>query len=202
MNEASPEMLSLFCAALERSSPDERAAYLDAACAEDKELRARIEALLRAHEQAGGFLPEKAETGDPRATTHEPRTEGPGTRSGPYKLMERIGEGGMGRVYKARDTRLERLVAIKLLPENRLSEPDRRARFIQEARAASALNHLEEVLVIIKRAEREPAVSTSGAPLLAADILAQRLPTVPDTPPATAAGTGAAKRHSSFETAN
>ena len=70
----------------------------------------------------------------------------------------------------------------------------RGAEFLQvTVKPASALNHLEEVLIIIKRAEREPAVSTTGAPLRAADILAQRLPTVPDTPPPTAAETGAAK---------
>ena len=60
---------------------------------------------------------------------------------GHFTLLEKIGEGGMGRVYKARDTRLERFVAIKLLPEARLGDPERRARFVQEARAASALNH-------------------------------------------------------------
>jgi serine/threonine protein kinase len=60
---------------------------------------------------------------------------------GHFTLLEKIGEGGMGRVYKARDTRLERFVAIRLLPEARLGDPERRARFVQEARAASALNH-------------------------------------------------------------
>ena len=60
---------------------------------------------------------------------------------GPFPLLDKLGEGGMGVVYKARDTRLERLVAIKLLPESRASDPDRRARFMQEARAVSALNH-------------------------------------------------------------
>ena len=64
-----------------------------------------------------------------------------GAKPGHFTLLEKIGEGGMGRVYKARDTRLERFVAIKLLPEARLADPERRARFIQEAKAASALNH-------------------------------------------------------------
>jgi eukaryotic-like serine/threonine-protein kinase len=60
---------------------------------------------------------------------------------GHFSLLVKIGEGGMGRVYKARDTRLGRLVAIKVLPEARRTDADRRARFIQEAKAASALNH-------------------------------------------------------------
>ncbi|MBM3752963.1 MAG: hypothetical protein FJW38_03185 [Acidobacteria bacterium] len=60
---------------------------------------------------------------------------------GPFTVLGKIGEGGMGVVYKARDTRLDRTVAIKLLPDGKLAGADRRARFIQEAKAASALNH-------------------------------------------------------------
>src|SRR5688500_8395741 len=58
-----------------------------------------------------------------------------------YDIIERLGEGGMGVVWKARDERLNRFVAIKLLPVGKSSSPDRISRFIQEARAASALNH-------------------------------------------------------------
>src|SRR6185503_15690374 len=64
-----------------------------------------------------------------------------GTTLGPYEIVSLIGAGGMGEVYRARDPRLNREVAIKVLPADRVGDDDRRRRFIQEAHAASALNH-------------------------------------------------------------
>ena len=64
-----------------------------------------------------------------------------GARLGPYEILAAIGAGGMGEVYKARDTRLDRTVAIKVLLAGVSADPDRRHRLVQEARAASALNH-------------------------------------------------------------
>jgi serine/threonine protein kinase len=64
-----------------------------------------------------------------------------GTRLGPYEILAPIGVGGMGHVYKARDTRLDRIVAIKVLPTDKIADPERKQRFRQEARAASSLNH-------------------------------------------------------------
>jgi serine/threonine protein kinase len=58
-----------------------------------------------------------------------------------FEILEKLGEGGMGVVYKARDTHLDRLVAIKLLPPDKVADRDRRLRFVQEAKTASALNH-------------------------------------------------------------
>ena len=65
----------------------------------------------------------------------------PGTRLGPYAVSAKIGEGGMGEVYKARDTRLDRTVAIKVLPEHVAADPDLKQRFEREAKTLSSLNH-------------------------------------------------------------
>src|ERR1700694_4375017 len=64
-----------------------------------------------------------------------------GTRLGPYEILAPLGAGGMGEVYKARDTRLDRTVAIKVLPEHLSQKPQLRERFEREARAVSSLNH-------------------------------------------------------------
>ena len=64
-----------------------------------------------------------------------------GSRLGPYEIVAPLGAGGMGEVYKARDTRLDRMVAVKVLPPGKVADPERKQRFIQEAKAASALNH-------------------------------------------------------------
>src|ERR1700687_2640565 len=64
-----------------------------------------------------------------------------GTKLGPYEVLGALGVGGMGEVYRARDTRLDRTVAIKVLPEHLASDPGRRARFEREARAISGLSH-------------------------------------------------------------
>ena len=64
-----------------------------------------------------------------------------GTRLGPYEILAPLGAGGMGEVYRARDTRLDRSVAVKVLPSHLTSNPELRARFEREAKAVSSLNH-------------------------------------------------------------
>ncbi len=65
----------------------------------------------------------------------------PGSRLGPYEIQSQLGAGGMGEVYKARDTRLDRIVAIKVLPAHVADDPDLRQRFEREAKTISSLNH-------------------------------------------------------------
>jgi tetratricopeptide (TPR) repeat protein/serine/threonine protein kinase len=142
MKDASPEMMSLFSGALERSSADERAAYLAAACGTDAELRARIEALLRAHEEAGGFLPLKLEVPVTGAAVEQPTvTERPGTIIGPYKLMEQIGEGGMGLVFVAEQQHpVRRKVALKVIKPG-MDTRQVIARFEAERQALALMDH-------------------------------------------------------------
>src|SRR4030042_5017885 len=64
-----------------------------------------------------------------------------------YRILEKIGEGGMGAVYKAQDTHLDRIVAVKVLPPEKMADPDRKQRFVQEAKAASSLNHPNIIVV-------------------------------------------------------
>src|SRR5947207_12832786 len=71
----------------------------------------------------------------------------PGARLGPYEIVAPHGAGGMGEVYQARDSRLNRLVALKVLPADRMGNAERRARFVQEAQLASSLQHPNIVVI-------------------------------------------------------
>ena len=111
-----------------------RKAFLIAGCAGDDALLAEVESLL-AHDGGAAFL----ET--PAPMVDEPSGLSPGTVIGSYEVVESIGEGGIGEVYRARDHKLERDVAIKIIPLAFSAEPDRLARFEREARMLAALNH-------------------------------------------------------------
>src|SRR5271163_1602561 len=94
---------SIFIAALEKDDAALRAAYLDQACAGDEVLRARIERLLKAHDPADSFL-ERGPRDLDATDNYERIAEGAGSLIGPFKLIEPIGEGGMGSVWKAHQT--------------------------------------------------------------------------------------------------
>jgi serine/threonine protein kinase/Tol biopolymer transport system component len=116
----------------------DRQAYLSAACAGDEALRQEVESLLASDERAKSFLEAPAVVrGDDSRVTRSLE----GQRVGPYRIASRIGAGGMGEVYQARDTTLDRQVAIKVLLPAVASDPDRLARFRREARVLASLNH-------------------------------------------------------------
>jgi Tol biopolymer transport system component/predicted Ser/Thr protein kinase len=114
-----------------------RSAHIAELCGDDRTLREQVELLLASHQRANGFLG----TRDALTTIDGIRTTLEGCRLGPYQLGARLGAGGMGEVYKARDTRLDRTVAIKVLPAHLATAPQARERFEREARAVAALNH-------------------------------------------------------------
>jgi serine/threonine protein kinase len=123
-------MKEVFSAALEKPAA-ERPAFLDGACNGDTELRAEVERLLvesdadSLHSPAGGLLNATRDLASGDTVTH-------------FRIEAKLGEGGMGVVYKARDTRLNRFVAIKLLHAVDLGDEDRIRRFTQEARTRPA----------------------------------------------------------------
>src|SRR3954447_1650270 len=116
MNGPERQIMSLLGEAVEYGSPEERAAFLERACAGDADRRARVEALLRAYEAAGNFLQGDPPPCAPVATVDDVAREQSGTVIGPYKLIEPIGEGGMGTVWMAQQTEpVKRVVALKLI---------------------------------------------------------------------------------------
>jgi serine/threonine protein kinase/WD40 repeat protein len=124
---------------LERE-PSKRQVFLDEVCGKDGPLRHEVESLLVAHEQAGHALscfplvPMSQKDPDSSRSLL-------GRRISHYEVLSHLGEGGMGVVYKGRDTHLDRFVAMKVLPPDLVADRDRKRRFVQEAKAASALNH-------------------------------------------------------------
>jgi eukaryotic-like serine/threonine-protein kinase len=136
--------------------PDERAAYLDKVASGNPELRHELESLIAAHQRAGGdFL-------RPSALSH--LTLEKGTKLGDHEVLTLLGSGGMGEVYRARDLRLRRDVAIKVLPALVSSDPERLRRFEQEAQAAAALNH-PNILAVYQMGTYQ------GVPYLVSELL-------------------------------
>ena len=134
------DIKSVFLEALEKRTPEERRAYLAQVCGASPELRTEFESLLRAHEAAGDFL-EAPPVGESIALDESGLTEGPGTGIGRYKLLEKIGEGGMAVVYMAEQQEpIRRNVALKIIK----SGMDTRqviARFEAERQALALMDH-------------------------------------------------------------
>src|SRR5262245_61161487 len=143
MGDVRQHILTLFNEALASASPTERAAYLDRACAGEPDVRARVEALLRAHDEAGLFLAGDADV--PTTANSATLVEGPDERSGtvigPYTLVQTLGEGGMGTVYLAEQSEpVRRLVALKVVRAG-LNSAQVVARFEAERQALALMDH-------------------------------------------------------------
>ena len=121
--------------------PKERIAFLEKACEGDRDLRKQVERLVKSHEKSGDFLESSAFAEAPELLTDDRPGASVGELIGHYRIESLIGIGGMGEVYLARDERLRRKVALKLLPERLTTDETQLNRFKTEARSASALNH-------------------------------------------------------------
>src|SRR5262245_47844642 len=125
--------------AAQEQLPENRTAYLDGVCGTDAALRQRLEVLLHKHDQAGSFLENAAVAA--LATIDLPSTERPGTLIGPYKLMEQIGEGGMGLVFVAEQQHpVRRKVALKVIKPG-MDTRQVVARFEAERQALALMDH-------------------------------------------------------------
>ncbi|HKX29959.1 MAG TPA: protein kinase, partial [Blastocatellia bacterium] len=130
----------LYYSALERDE-DQRAAFLTTACAGDDALRREVESLLAHQSPAKNMLESPVMEIAAKVCAGEQADSLIGCSLGSYQLLSRLGAGGMGEVYQARDLRLDRTVALKILPVEFAKDEERMRRFIREAKAASALNH-------------------------------------------------------------
>ena len=161
----------LYHEALELAS-DQRAAFLDRACAGDAQLRREVEKLIASHE-AGTLIQKPALEVAAETVAKDSVQLKAGQIVASYEILDRIGEGGMGEVYRARDKKLDREVAIKVLPQAFSRDRERLSRFQREARILGSLNH-PNVGTIYELEESD------GAPLLVLELvegktLAERL---------------------------
>jgi len=136
----------IFLATIEKQTPAERAAFLESACGLDAQLRAQVMGLLKSHDEAGSFL--DGELFDNTPTTARPLAERPGTQIGPYKLLQQIGEGGMGTVYMAEQTEpVKRKVALKVIKAG-MDSRQVIARFEAERQALAMMDHVNIARVL------------------------------------------------------
>jgi eukaryotic-like serine/threonine-protein kinase len=163
MSHGETRIEAVFLRALEIPSPQERAAYLQEACAGDDELRRRVERMLAAQPQLGSFLDQNA--AEIVLTTHQSATERPGAQIGPYKLLQQIGEGGMGVVFMAEQSHpVQRKVALKVIRPGMDSRPVI-ARFEAERQALAMMDHVNIARVL------DAGATESGRPYFVMELV-------------------------------
>jgi eukaryotic-like serine/threonine-protein kinase len=134
------QVKALFQTAVEGEA-NQRAAFLDDACAGDPALRKQVEALIASHEQEPSFLESPGFEVMATSLTQDDGESLVGQNIGSYEVLREIGWGGMGEVYRAHDGRLDRDVAFKVVSRHLADNPEALARFEREAKALAALSH-------------------------------------------------------------
>jgi eukaryotic-like serine/threonine-protein kinase len=155
---------AIFIEALQKADPTMRAAFLEAACGRDDGLRARVERLLVEHERQESFFLDSPPP-DVSPTTDQPLAERPGTQIGPYKLLQVIGEGGMGTVYMAEQIEpVQRQVALKVIKAG-MDSQQVIARFEAERQALAMMDHVNIARVL------DVGTTQSGRPYFVMELV-------------------------------
>ena len=161
-----------FHAALD-CEPDQLSAFLDQTCAGDEVLRGKVEALLASHQRAGSFIQNPVAALATRIVENRQADLLIGQMIGHYKILKRIGAGGMGEVYLALDTTAGRQAALKVLPSHLTGYAERLKRFQQEARAVASLNHPN--ILTVYEVGAHGSVQYISSELIEGETLHQRL---------------------------
>src|SRR5438874_912245 len=161
-----------FHAALD-CEPGQLGSFLDTTCADDKVVRGKVEALLASHERAGSFI--QAPVAALAASIMQSRQTvvRVGQMIGHYKILKRIGSGGMGEVYLASDITAGRKAALKLLPAHLTGNTERLKRFQQEAHALAGLNHPN--ILTVYEIGADDSVQYIASELIEGETLRERL---------------------------
>ena len=167
------QQVEQLCEAALKHEAGGRAAFLKEACRGDEALQREVESLLAYEEHAEGFIEAPALEVAAKALAEDQGPSMLGRQLGSYQILSLLGAGGMGEVYLARDTKLGREVAIKVLPEAFAQDPERLARFRREARLLAALNHPN--IAAIHGLEESDGVHYLVLELVPGETLAERL---------------------------
>jgi hypothetical protein len=147
--ERSGQVERLYHEARERD-PVERTGFLEQACAGDDTLRREVESLLAEDDGLRSFLETPALEVARKMSEESPRQSMIGRQLGSYSILSLLAKGGMGEVYCARDTKLGRDVALKILPADFARDPERLSRFSREARLLASLNHAHIAAIYLR----------------------------------------------------